>query len=124
MSLKNKPNLFKDFTYALKEEINKVTTVRSYNSGTSSFNYRDNINAHFFEWSNIDSVPKKFNSSKELFEFFDKSNISYTKEQRDEIERRYTLYIICPSGSNTILYDFNKINLENQLKKYASEHAV
>ena len=124
MSLKNKPNLFKDFTYALKEEINKVTTVRGYNSGTSGFNYRDNINAHFFEWSNIDSVPKKFNSSKELFEFFDKSNISYTKEQRDEIERKYTLYIICPSGSNTILYDFSKINLENQLKKYASEHAV
>lgn len=110
----NKRNqLLSDFKSYL-EECNRVTVTcnNSYN------NYSDRCDLTFYEWSDLDSTPKKFNSATSFFKFLDDSKISYVDSQKSEFKTKYILYATCFPNTNILALSNSKVNLTTLVNKY------
>ena len=84
----------------------KVYTYPS-NGGYSSSSYggydRDRCNCKFYEWSDLNSIPKIFNKGRDFFKFLDDCHISYTQQQKDSFNVYYNFYATCVQGEARII---------------------
>jgi hypothetical protein len=108
----NKRNKLKEEFKLYLDECNRVSVNTSY------VNYSDRCDLSFFEWSDLDSTPKKFNSGSEFFKFLDSCKISYNDSQKTEFRTKYILYATCFPNSNVLALSNSKNNLSTLLNKY------
>ena len=108
----NKRNKLKEYFKSYLEECNRVSVNTSY------VNYSDRCDLSFFEWSDLDNTPKKFNSGSEFFKFLDSCKISYNDSQKTEFKTKYILYATCFPNSNVLALSNSKNNLSILLNKY------
>lgn len=109
-------NDFKDYL----EECNRVTT--SYSG--SYMNYKERCDVYFYEWSDLNSVPKRFSNSKEFFKFLDECKISITDGLKHHFDDRYTFHATCFKGSNVLCLASSKFQLETLLKKIEESKTI
>lgn len=108
----NKRNKLKEDFKSYLEECNKI----SYN--TSYTNYSDRCDLSFYEWSDLDSTPKKFSSGSEFFKFLDSCKISYVDSQKSEFKTKYILYATCFPDTNILALSNSKVNLTTLINKH------
>lgn len=92
----------------------KVTTTTSYSNGGY---YKERCDVSFYEWGDLNSIPKRFNNSKEFFKFLDECKIEITNIQKLEFDDHYTFYATCYKDSNVICIASSKVNLEKAIQK-------
>ena len=62
----------------------------------------------FYEWSDLNSKPKKFIGKKDFTDFLEKNNIKMDKWQKDWLTVNTTYifaYATCPKGANELLIE-------------------
>lgn len=105
-------DLINDFKSYLEESSRVV-----YGSCGTNTNYKERCDVHFFEWSDLDSVPKRFSNSKEFFKFLEDCKIDISDGLKKHFDDRYTFYATCFKGSNVLCLASSKVFLENLVKK-------
>lgn len=98
---------------AYLEESNRVTVT--YNN--SYTNYSDRCDLTFYEWSDLESTPKKFTSASSFFKFLDECKISYNDLQKNEFKTKYIMHATCFPNSNVLALSNSKNNLTTLLNK-------
>ena len=85
----------------IKEEEEKERAARTnYSPMYSGGGY---VTIYFYEWSNLDSTPKKFTSYREFFKFLDDCNIEITESQRSMAYNMYSIYAVCKKGEARVM---------------------
>ena len=82
--------------------LGKYTYISMFNYDTYSWDgYYYNV--YFYEWSDINSNPKRFPYSTALYKFLDSSKINLTDEQNDIIKTRTGIHMICIPGTHDLV---------------------
>ena len=95
--------------------LDKFTYLSYYNYETYGWNgYL--IDVYFYEWSDINSNPRKFPYSTEFYKFLDACKINLTQEQNDLFRGKSGCHITCIPGTHNLIvsktYDELKVEYE------------
>lgn len=82
--------------------LDKFTYISSWNYDTYSWP-GDYVGISFYEWSNINSNPIKFDYSIAFFKFLDKCGIMPTEADVAKIKRKSGCHIVCKPGCNELI---------------------
>lgn len=95
---------------ALKEDewkkehpiLDRFTYISYYNHESYSWP-GEYVNIRFYEWSDINSVPKHFPYSIEFYRFLDASKINLTAEQNSKLKYSSGYHVICIPNTHDLI---------------------
>lgn len=90
----------------------------TYGYGGSTDYSRDRCDCSFYEWSNINNIPKKFSRGRDFFEFLDKCHIKYTEDNKKAFNTYYTFFAACKKGKAELILTRYKTELYEKLNEY------
>lgn len=101
--------LFKKFLSSL----NKVNVCYG---GTSIVSKNKSFTLYFYEWSDINNCPKRFNDAESFMKFMDSCNISYSNYHRNRLNEGGWFYCSCVNGKSELILCESYIGLRERLK--------
>ena len=75
---------------------------------------------NFYEWSNLDSAPRRFTTLKYFIDFLDNSKIHYTAEDKSHLSTLTYAYCTCTKGKPDLLIANTVYGLRELLEKFSS----
>jgi tetratricopeptide (TPR) repeat protein len=75
---------------------------------------------NFYEWSNLDSAPRRFTTLKYFIDFLDNSKIHYTPEDKNHLSTLTYAYCTCTKGKPDLLIANTVYGLRELLEKFSS----
>ena len=90
---------------AWKEEhwvLDKYTFMSQWNWKTYCWP-GDYVNLFFYEWSDINSTPRHFPNTTELYKFIDECKLNLTDEINDKFKRTAGCHMICIPGTHDLI---------------------
>ena len=83
--------------------MNKHTYATYYNYDTFNFDYGPSCSLYFYEWSDINREPLKFERLYRFYDFLDKCGLILPSDKDTVIRGLITFYISCKPGSKELL---------------------
>ena len=97
----------------------KYTYMSYYNYDTYSWTgYLYNVN--FYEWSNIDNSPRRFNYSMEFYKFLDSCKINLTDAQNERIKNNMNCHVTCIPGTHDLIVALDYDELKREYQKLSN----
>ena len=75
---------------------------------------------NFYEWSNLESIPRKFTTLKYFIDFLDNSKIHYTPEDKSHLSTLTYAYCTCTKGKPDLLIANTVYGLRELLDRFSS----
>lgn len=83
--------------------------------GTSPKKVRS-FTLYFYEWSDIDNCPKRFNDAESFINFMDHCNIKYNNYHRNRLHEGGWFYCSCLNGCSDLVLCESYVGLRERLK--------
>lgn len=115
--MKYRPN--ERFDALFKEFIEKQNTaVNNYYNSTSRYYGGCNYTVYFYEWSNINNLPRQFSSSDIFLKYLDECGIKFTDYQYNRIKNCKWMYASCIPGKSDLILVDSYIQLRERLESH------
>jgi len=99
--------------------LDKYTYISHYNYETYSWP-GDYCNIFFYEWSNVNSEPRRFPYTVEFFKFLDKCKIMPTDENVNKFKAKSGCHIICKPGCSELIVGDSYESMRSQFNAAAN----
>lgn len=81
----------------------KYTYMSYYNRETFDYGYGVSCDIHFYEWSNINNSPLKFDKYGWFYKFLDESGLFIEDSVNTKMKSYYHVFITCKPGSKDLI---------------------
>lgn len=98
-----------------KKVITSSNNVNICYGGTSSVK-KKNFTLYFYEWSDINNCPKRFNDSESFIKFMDSCKISYSNYHINRLKEGGWFYCSCVKGKSELILCESYVSLRERLK--------
>lgn len=104
--------LFNKFLLSNKKVITSSNNVNVCYGGTSN----NRISIYFYEWSDINNCPKRFNDIESFIKFLNDCKISYTSYQYNRLHEGKWFYCSCVKDESELILCESYTSLRERLK--------
>lgn len=102
----------------------KYTYASYYNKDTFNYDYGAVCEVYFYEWSDINSEPRKFERMHRLYQFLDACDIFLESEQNNKVGVTKPCFISCKPGVKDLIIVSSYDELKREMKQAENLAAV
>lgn len=104
--------LFNKFLLSNKKVITSSNNVNVCYGGTNN----NRFSIYFYEWSDINNCPKRFNDIESFIKFLNDCKIRYTSYQYNRLHESRWFYCSCVKGESELMLCESYTSLRERLK--------